>query len=104
MFLVSIRTTNEKGKKEEKATITDNSNQLISATVVRAEVSPEQNNETSKTSPENCMNAGWSLKSNDNDFCRPMEKTEDLSRKKRAFRKTNEYNHRTTVNDKNILK
>lgn len=38
-----------------KATIKDNSNQLISATVGKEEMSSKQNNETSKTSPENCM-------------------------------------------------
>lgn len=64
-----------------KATIQDNSNQLISAAVMKQEMSPKQNNGTSKTSPENCTNAGWSLRSNDNNFCRPPEKTKDLSRK-----------------------
>lgn len=38
-----------------KATIKDNSNQLISATVGKEEMSPKRNNEISKTSPENCM-------------------------------------------------
>lgn len=115
-FLVTIRTTNAKGKRREavsgkpysctktwviqswksfywllpkllqtwmcmqspkirnprlfyiKATTKDNSNQLISATGVKEEMSPKQKNETSKTSPENCMNAAWSLRSNDQGF------------------------------------
>lgn len=62
-----------------KAIIKENSNQLISA---RQKTKGRQSKAIKQVKlHQKTTNAGWSHRSNNNDFCRPTKKTKDLSKK-----------------------